>query len=166
MVEIETARRLYKKKLVEPGGAGGGAAPSEPAAVDTDGDGYADRIYIGTNRGLMYRADLRGPAGELPELEPVTLSSAQGLPSSVGAVTVQRIPASDVRFAPRVIFKASDAVTPATPARTSSTGPGQFIVAATSTPSHSARQPPRPVEAGDRRAFSHGDDIPPQVEDK
>ncbi|HEX5758527.1 MAG TPA: PilC/PilY family type IV pilus protein [Thermoanaerobaculia bacterium] len=118
MVDIETGSAIYKQKLVEPGGAGGGAAPAEPAAVDTDGDGYLDRIYLGTNRGLMYRVDLRGPAGELPELAPLTLDTAQGLPAGVGPVTVQRIPASDVRFAPRVVFKAQlDAVTPSVPER-------------------------------------------------
>ncbi|HUO86281.1 MAG TPA: hypothetical protein VM617_02735, partial [Thermoanaerobaculia bacterium] len=41
MIDLETGEAIYKQQLE-------GAAPSEPAAVDTDGDGYLDRIYIGT----------------------------------------------------------------------------------------------------------------------
>lgn len=118
MVDIETGEALYKQKLVDPGtGASGGSAPSEPAAVDTDQDGYLDRVYIGTTKGFMYRVDLRGPEGELPALEPVTLGAAHGLPAGVSA-TVPRILPTDARFAPRVIFKAQlDAATPASPPR-------------------------------------------------
>ena len=29
--------------------------PSEPSAVDTDGDGYLDRIYAATTAGTVYR---------------------------------------------------------------------------------------------------------------
>ncbi|MGH2627144.1 MAG: pilus assembly protein, partial [Anaerolineales bacterium] len=110
MVDVETGQAIYKQEL-------DGAAPSEPAAVDTDQDGYLDRVYIGTTRGLMYRSDLRGPNGELPELTPVTLGEAQGLPPGL-TVTVSRILPGDTRFAPRPIFKAQqDAVTPADPPR-------------------------------------------------
>lgn len=110
MVDIETGQAIYKQLL-------DGAAPSEPAAVDTDQDGYLDRVYIGTTRGLMYRADLRGPEGELPELVPVTLGEAHGLPTGVTA-TVPRILPSDTHFAPRVIFKAQlDPNTPVDPPR-------------------------------------------------
>ena len=61
MVDIETGQVLYKQALE-------GAAPSEPAAVDTDGDGYLDRIYIGTLAGFLYRVDLATVDGELPAL--------------------------------------------------------------------------------------------------
>jgi hypothetical protein len=66
MIDLETGEPIYKQPLE-------GAAPSEPAAVDTNGDGYLDRIYIGTLAGALYRVDL-GPivvAGNdaLPALE-------------------------------------------------------------------------------------------------
>jgi hypothetical protein len=51
MVDIETGKAIYKRKLE-------GAMPSEPAAVDTNGDGYLDRIYAGTTAGRVYRIDL------------------------------------------------------------------------------------------------------------
>ena len=41
----------------EPVGAGG--VPSgQPAIVDTDGNGYIDRMYIGTDKGYMYKVNL------------------------------------------------------------------------------------------------------------
>lgn len=52
MVDIETGKILYKRKLE-------GSAPSDPAAVDTDQDGYLDTVYIGTTLGFLYKADLR-----------------------------------------------------------------------------------------------------------
>lgn len=54
MVDIETGRILYKRVLV-------GSAPSDPAAVDTDQDGYLDTIYIGTTAGLLYKASIANP---------------------------------------------------------------------------------------------------------
>lgn len=54
MVDIETGKILYKRSLA-------GSAPSEPAAVDTDLDGYLDRIYIGTTDGLLYKVDISQP---------------------------------------------------------------------------------------------------------
>ena len=69
---------------------------AEPAAVDTDQDGYLDRIYIGTNRGFVYRVDLRGTAaGELPELEQVIAGPRPGPAGGPRAVTVQRILPTD-----------------------------------------------------------------------
>ncbi len=51
MVDIETGKILYKRVL-------DGSAPSDPAAVDTDLDGYLDRIYIGTTKGWLYKVDM------------------------------------------------------------------------------------------------------------
>jgi hypothetical protein len=64
MIDLETGEAIYKQQLI-------GAAPSEPAAVDTDGDGYLDRIYIGTLAGLLYRVDL----------EPIVVGGNTVLPS-------------------------------------------------------------------------------------
>ncbi len=57
MVDIETGSVLYKREL-------DGAAPSEPAAVDTNGDGYLDRVYIGTVKGRLYKVEM-AEAGQL-----------------------------------------------------------------------------------------------------
>ncbi len=51
MVDIETGTILYKRQL-------DGSTPSDPAAVDTDLDGYIDRIYIGTTKGWLYKVDM------------------------------------------------------------------------------------------------------------
>ncbi len=51
MLDIETGQVIWKYPLI-------GSAPSEPAAVDTDGDGYLDTIYIGTTLGYLYKADI------------------------------------------------------------------------------------------------------------
>ncbi len=51
MVDIETGEAIYKRQLE-------GAAPSAPAAVDINNDGYIDVVYIGTTAGYMYKVDL------------------------------------------------------------------------------------------------------------
>jgi len=57
MVDIETGKAIYKRQL-------DGSAPSDPAAVDTDLDGYIDTIYIGTTAGSLYKVNIRS-AGAL-----------------------------------------------------------------------------------------------------
>jgi len=64
MVDIETGEAIYKARLE-------GAAPAEPAAIDSDQDGLIDRIYIGTLAGFLYRVDLVGPNGELPVIDAI-----------------------------------------------------------------------------------------------
>ncbi len=64
MVDIETGKAIYKRELVDPNPSdsrGAGSAASDPAAVDTDQDGYLDTIYIGTTRGYLYKADISEP---------------------------------------------------------------------------------------------------------
>ncbi len=56
MVDIETGRYIYKRPLDSTGGT-----PSEPAAVDTNGDSVLDTIYIGTYAGGMYKVDISTP---------------------------------------------------------------------------------------------------------
>ena len=63
MVDLETGKAIYKEPLDS-------AAPSAPAAVDTDADGFLDRIYIGTVGGYMYRADIGDP-------KPLVLTSGE-----------------------------------------------------------------------------------------
>jgi Tfp pilus tip-associated adhesin PilY1 len=55
MLDMATGKVIYKRQL-------NGAAPSEPAAVDTGQDGYIDTIYIGTTAGHLYKVDLTQPA--------------------------------------------------------------------------------------------------------
>lgn len=38
----------------------GGVGSGQPAAVDSDGDGYVDRLYVGTDKGFMYRVAIDG----------------------------------------------------------------------------------------------------------
>jgi Tfp pilus tip-associated adhesin PilY1 len=57
MVDVETGKTLWKRAV-------SGAVPSEPAAVDTDRDGFLDTLYVGTTAGYLYKVDLGAP-GEL-----------------------------------------------------------------------------------------------------
>ena len=52
MVDMETGRAIYKRAVV-------GSVPGDPAAVDTDQDGYLDTVYFGTTAGFVYKADIR-----------------------------------------------------------------------------------------------------------
>ena len=80
MVDLATGETIYKEEL-------DGMAPSDPAAVDTDLDGYLDRIYIGTTAGSLYKVDL----DEIPRLRDVQVSPGPSQPQ----VTVQRISTAD-----------------------------------------------------------------------
>jgi hypothetical protein len=102
MVDIETGKAIYKRQLL-------GAMPSEPSAVDTDGDGYLDRIYAGTTAGRIYRIDLTAdilgdvskPEDDLfPALETEFARRIDGAPHAV-----KRIPATS--WKPHIIFNAS-----------------------------------------------------------
>lgn len=91
ILDIETGEVLYKRQLL-------GAAPSEPAAVDTDADGLLDRVYIGTTAGYMYRVDLKTDAtGKLPALGTESVTGLDG-----NAYDVSRIPST--HWAPRILF--------------------------------------------------------------
>ncbi len=110
LVDIETGRTIYKRRLV-------GSAAAEPAAVDTNQDGFLDRIYIGTTAGYLYRVSIDSPA-ELVSPCPLAGSSACITDAAweplviFDTVTVETDPAShrdvEVRrpifFPPAVIF--------------------------------------------------------------
>jgi Tfp pilus tip-associated adhesin PilY1 len=59
MVDVETGKILYKR-------ATGAAVPSQPAAVDSDRNGYLDLIYVGDVDGHLYKINM----GEVPTLVP------------------------------------------------------------------------------------------------
>jgi Tfp pilus tip-associated adhesin PilY1 len=127
MVDVETGQLLYKRQLCSPyitnvaNAANpcvpGGAAPSKVAAVDTDLNGFVDRIYVGTIGGFLYRVDLEklttgagGSEVKVPGLSPVTVN-AIGSGGGPTAVTVMRIPETDASgspiWKPRVVFDAN-----------------------------------------------------------
>ncbi len=66
MVDIETGRALYRanSSCGVNSGTGGctpiyfGSIPSEPAALDVNGDGYLDFVYVGDSKGQLWRIDL------------------------------------------------------------------------------------------------------------
>jgi Neisseria PilC beta-propeller domain len=73
MLDMATGKVIYKRQL-------NGAAPSEPAAVDTGQDGYIDTIYIGTTAGHLYKVDLTQPA----PIDSVTLRVSTSVNSTTG----------------------------------------------------------------------------------
>ncbi|MFL6194722.1 MAG: pilus assembly protein [Thermoanaerobaculia bacterium] len=93
MIDAETGNAIYKRKLL-------GAVPSEPAAVDTDQDGFLDRIYIGTTAGQMYRIDLTADSsGDFPALVDTPVRGLDTL-----TYTAKRVATA---WAPRVVFNAN-----------------------------------------------------------
>jgi Tfp pilus tip-associated adhesin PilY1 len=91
MVDIETGKTIYKRRL-------SGSAASEPAAVDTNGSGYLDTIYIGTIDGYMYKADISEPK----ELVTTTVNDySEGSPPPT-VRTVERV--IDAAWEPFAIF--------------------------------------------------------------
>ncbi len=80
MVDVATGEILYKAEL-------SGMAPSDPAVVDADQDGYLDRVYIGTTAGHLYKVDMR----TVPKLRDVQVPQGGGLPMA----TVHRISTAD-----------------------------------------------------------------------
>ncbi|HVG07918.1 MAG TPA: PilC/PilY family type IV pilus protein [Thermoanaerobaculia bacterium] len=102
MVDIETGKAIYKRRL-------NGAMPSEPSAVDTNGDGYLDRIYVGTTAGRVYRIDLaaidlQDPADPTDDLYPA-LANEMAWGDDDKPHLVERI--QKTAWEPRMIFNAS-----------------------------------------------------------
>jgi Tfp pilus tip-associated adhesin PilY1 len=91
MVDVETGQVIYKRRLV-------GAAPSDPAAIDVDLDGFLDRIYIGTTGGFLYKVDINSRG----TLEDVTIPRTWALPDLAADAVVKRI--TDASWEPFPIF--------------------------------------------------------------
>jgi hypothetical protein len=88
MIDIETGKAIYKHQVE-------GSIPGEAAAVDTNSDGYFDRIYFGTTAGYLYRVDLAkqkvdADTTRWPELVDTTVRDVNG-----ETHTVQRIATVD-----------------------------------------------------------------------
>ncbi len=62
VIDVETGQAIYKRQIQ-------GAVAAQPAAVDSNSDGYVDRTYIVTTAGFVYRVDFddTDTAGNLPE---------------------------------------------------------------------------------------------------
>ena len=58
MVDIETGKVLDRTYLDSESLGIGGTPSGQPAVVDSDGDGYSDMLYIGTDKGYMYKITL------------------------------------------------------------------------------------------------------------
>jgi hypothetical protein len=108
MLDVETGKVLYKRPLLAPDGTSGGAAPGSPAAVDTNQDGYLDRIYIGTTGGYMYRVDL-GPdsAGNIPRMTTRNIEIPAGSNDNFGLVRIWEHSTGEEAWLPQVIFDAN-----------------------------------------------------------
>jgi len=55
IVGVDSGTLLYKRRLDAP-------VTASPAAADLNGDGLADRLYVGTVAGSLYRVDVSTPA--------------------------------------------------------------------------------------------------------
>ncbi|HEX4960128.1 MAG TPA: hypothetical protein VF173_04770 [Thermoanaerobaculia bacterium] len=91
MVDIETGQAIYKRQLV-------GQAPSDPAVLDVDLDGYLDTIYIGTTAGFLYKVDISQPVN----LNTVTLTKNRFIPALAADQQVKRL--DDAAWKPFKIF--------------------------------------------------------------
>jgi type IV pilus assembly protein PilY1 len=58
MIDIETGAVLERIFLSADTGGRGGVPSGQPAIVDSDGNGYIDRFYIGTDKGFMYKVNI------------------------------------------------------------------------------------------------------------
>lgn len=58
-LDVQTGEVIRRVSLDSAGASGLGGTPSgQPAIIDSDGNGYVDRMYIGTDKGFMYKATL------------------------------------------------------------------------------------------------------------
>ena len=58
MIDIETGTVLERIFLSADTTGKGGVPSGQPAIVDSDGNGYIDRFYIGTDKGFMYKVNI------------------------------------------------------------------------------------------------------------
>ncbi len=58
VLDVANGNRIAKIPLDSDNGGIGGVPSGEPALIDSDGNGYIDRIYIGTDKGRLYKVVL------------------------------------------------------------------------------------------------------------
>ena len=55
MLEVETGKLLEQMALSTDAEAKGSIPSGQPALIDSDGNGFADRFYIGTDKGILFK---------------------------------------------------------------------------------------------------------------
>ncbi|QTA83199.1 PilC beta-propeller domain-containing protein [Desulfonema limicola] len=59
IINIADGSLIKRVYLTSGGEAGNGGTPSgQPSVIDTDGNGYVDRLYIGTDKGFLYKVNI------------------------------------------------------------------------------------------------------------
>ena len=122
MVDVENGRTIYKRRLR-------GAVLGAPTAVDLDRDGVLDRVYAGTDAGLLYRIDLdRGTAGREPHLATVPVRDLSGSLHAANRIPEETVAGARL-WPPRVVFDANwDGALPAKRCRPLHHGPAVISV--------------------------------------
>ncbi len=81
MVDLETGFPIYKRRLCPDAAAGvcgTGSVAADPTVLDTDRDGIADAVYIGTTDGYFYKVKLSTDVGDVvPYLEAIDIENGQ-----------------------------------------------------------------------------------------
>jgi hypothetical protein len=107
MVDVETGLAFYKRRLRNPATGEDTAMPADAAAVDTDQDGYLDRIYLATLGGLVFRVDLDANAdGLYPQLETVQAPADDGITYDTQRV-VRVFGGNQLAWEPYAVFDAN-----------------------------------------------------------
>jgi type IV pilus assembly protein PilY1 len=115
MIDVETGKTLYRANSscgVNAGVAGCtptyfGSIPSEPAALDLNGDGYLDFVYVGDLKGQMWRIDL---------------TDLRRLASSPGSRWTNQLDLVNGSGKPFLLFQAPQVAVPDDPATTVNEG--------------------------------------------
>ena len=65
MIDISDGSVLNRIYLNAVSGGVGGVPSGQPAIIDADGNGFIDRLYIGTDKGYMYKVNIPDSPGEV-----------------------------------------------------------------------------------------------------
>ncbi len=58
MIDVSNGNVIRRIELDAVAGGKGGVPSGQPAVIDSDGNGFIDRIYIGTDKGYMYKVNI------------------------------------------------------------------------------------------------------------
>ena len=102
MVDMETGKAIYKRRVPDYNGIRAGSVPSDLAAVDLDQNGYADTIYFGTTGGFLYKIDVSLPQ----ELESVSGAGLKVTSDEWEPFPIFDTAGRPIYFEPAVVFVA------------------------------------------------------------